>query len=220
MNLAQKAHNELFPKRDEIRSLEINYSARFKPFNANAKYNTKKITFSLAKNWLEFSEDIRIGLIQHLLTKIIKDKHEETFELDLYAKFIKNLPNYSKIDKTDPHLLESFTRMNQEYFNNEINTPNLVWGTKALTKLGHYEYATDTILISSILKDKQELLDYVVFHEMLHKKIGYKKTGTGRFIHHSKEFREEEAKFKTKNIEQKLKNHLRGKKLIKQFKFF
>lgn len=220
MNLAQKAHAELYPQRTEQRTLEINYSARFKPFNANAKYNTKKITISLAKNWLEFSEDIRIGLIQHLLTRIIKEKHQETFELDLYSKFIKNLPNYSKTNKSDPQLLDSFNRINKEYFNEEINTPNLVWGARALNKLGHYEYSTNTILISSILKDEQELLDYVMFHEMIHKKLGFKKTQTGRYIHHSKQFKDEEAKFKTKNIEQKLKNYLRKKKLIKTFKFF
>ena len=220
MNLAQKAYTELYPTREERRKLEITYSARFKPYNANAKYDKNKIIFNLARNWLEFSEDIRIGLIQHLLTRIIKEKHKETFELDLYHKFIKNLPIYSKINKKDPELLESFNRMNKEYFREEINTPNLTWGTQSLQKLGHYEYTTDTIVISTILKEEQELLDYVMFHEMLHKKIGYKKTGKGRYMHHSKEFKEEEAKYKTKDIEKKLRNYLRKKKLIKAFKFF
>ena len=219
-NLAEKAHNDLYPERKEKRKLEINYSGRFKPFNANAKFDSKKIVFSLSKNWLEFSEDLRIGLIQHLLTKIIKQKHKDTFELDLYLKFIKNLPNYSKIDKTDPDLLESFTRINKEYFENELTTPNLEWGTNSINKLGHYDYTTNTILISVVLKEQQDLLDYVMFHEALHKKLGFKQTGKGRFIHHSKEFKEEEKKYKTKNIEQKLKKYLRKKKLIQKLKFF
>lgn len=219
MNLAEKAHQSLFPNRVEKRSLEVNYSGKFRPFNANAKYDRKKMVFSLSKNWLEFSEELRIGLIQHLLTKIIKDDYEETFELDLYLKFIKNLSNYSKVDKTDSELLESFNRVNKEYFDDDMSAPNLVWGSTSFNKLGHYEYTTDTILISSVLRGEKDLLDYVVFHELLHKKLGFKKSGK-RFFHHSKEFKEEEAKFKLKDAEKKLKSFLRKKKLVKAFRFF
>ena len=220
MNIAERAYKAIYPNREEKRKLSVKYSAKFKPFNANAKYDSQKIIFSLSKNWEEFSEDIRIGLIQHLLTRVINKEYKETFELDLYHKFIKNLPNYSKINQSDPELLESFLKINQEYFQNELNTPNLKWGTNSFNKLGHYEYTTDTILISLILKGEQELLDYVIFHEALHKKIGYKKTKTGRLIHHSKEFKEEEAKYKTKDIEKKLRNYLRKKKITRAFKFF
>ncbi|MCC7574237.1 hypothetical protein KO361_01465 [Candidatus Woesearchaeota archaeon] len=220
MNLAEKAYESLFPNKKETRRFVLKYSAKFKPFNANAKYDSEKIVFSISKNWEEFSEELRIGLIQSLLIRIIKQDYDETFELDLYNKFIKNLPNYSKIDKSDPELLNSFNKINKDYFNEEINTPNLVWGTNSFNKLGHYEYTTDTIMISTVLKGEQELLDYVVFHEALHKKLGYKKTKTGRMTHHSKEFKQEEAKYKTKDIEKKLRNYLRKKKLIKALKFF
>ncbi|MFP4567820.1 MAG: hypothetical protein ACLFN8_02655 [Candidatus Woesearchaeota archaeon] len=220
MNLAERAYKELYPERKNTKILLVKYSAKFRPFNANAKYDQKKIIFSLSQNFKEFSDDLQVGLIQSLLIKIIKDEHKKTFELDLYEKFIKNLSNYSKTDKKDPELLESFTRINKEYFNSELNEPNLVWGVDSTRKLGHYEYTTDTIQISTILKGEGELLDYVVFHEALHKKLGYKKTETGRHIHHSKEFKNAEAKFKIKDIEKKLRNYLRRKKLIKTFKFF
>ncbi len=219
-NIATKAYKNLFPTREEIRLLEVNYSARFKPFNANAKYDNKKISFYLSKNWLEFSEDLRIGLIQHLLTKIIKKEYKETFEMDLYLKFIKNLSNYSKINNKDAELTKRFDEINKKYFNEELQTPNLEWGAPSLRKLGHYEYTTDTIVISSILREEQELLDYVLFHEALHKKLGFKKTKKGRLSHHSTEFKREEAKFKTKNIEKKLKNFLRRKKIKKALRFY
>ena len=219
MNLAERAHQGLFPGRVEKRVLEVSYSAKFKPFNANAKFDSKKIVFALSRNWLEFSEELRIGLIQHLLSKVIKEDHVKTFELDLYMKFIKNLSKYSKVDKSDPELLESFLRVNKEYFDDEMSRPNLVWGSSSLNKLGHYEYTTDTILISAVLKGQQELLDYVMYHELLHKKLGFKQSGK-KLFHHSKEFRVEEAKFKVKDVEKKLRAFLRKKKLVKAFRFF
>lgn len=219
-NLVVEAYSALFPNRAEHRKFEIVYSAKFKPFNANVKYNSSKITFSLSKNWLEFSEDLRKGLIQHLFIKVINHAYVSTFELDLYHKFISNLSNYAKVDKSDPELLESFNRVNKEYFNNDISAPNLVWGASSFRKLGHYEYTSDTILISSVLKKEIDLLDYVVFHELLHKKLGFKKTARGRFAHHSKEFKLEESKFKIKDIEKRLRFFLRKKKLVKSLSFF
>ena len=219
MSLAEVAYKGLYPLRVEKRKLEVSYSSRFRPFNANAKYDSKRIVFGLSRNWLDFSEELRVGLIQHLLTKIIKDSYDVTFELDLYLKFVKNLSKYSKVDKSDPELLDSFNRVNEEYFDGGISRPNLVWGASSLGKLGHYEFTTDTVLISSVLKGQGFLLDYVVFHELLHKKLGFKRSGK-RLFHHSKEFKAEEAKFKVKDVEKKLKVFLRKKKLLKSLSFF
>ena len=219
MNLAQRAYASLFPNRDENRSLEVVYSARFKQFNANAKYDSSKIVFYLSKSWLDFSEDLRIGLIQYLLTRVVNAEHVKTFELDLYLKFVKNLSKYSKVDKSDPDLLESFNRVNKEYFSEDMARPNLVWGAVSLSKLGHYEFTTDTILISSVLKGEGVLLDFVMYHELLHKKLGFKQSGK-KTLHHTRKFREEEAKFAVRDIERKLKFFLRKKKLSKSLRFF
>ena len=219
MNLAQRAYASLFPNREEKRSLEVVYSGRFKQFNANAKYDSSKIVFYLSKSWLEFSEDLRIGLIQYLLTRVVNAEYVKTFELDLYLKFVKNLSKYSKVDKSDPELLESFNRVNDAYFGGDMARPNLVWGAVSLNKLGHYEFTTDTILISSVLKGEDVLLDFVMFHELLHKKLGFKQSGK-KTLHHSREFKEEEAKFVVKDIERKLKVFLRKKKLSKSLRFF
>lgn len=207
---------ELFEEHKETRKIELKYSAKFKGFNANVRYNFQKITFSLSKDWLEISDDIKIGLIQHLASKIIKKPYKKTFQLDLYEKFISNLPRYAKITNNDPILENSFNKMNKKYFDNLLERPNLVWGEKAFKKLGHYEYQTDTILISSIFKKNIELLNFVMFHEMLHKKHGMKKTKTGRMIHHSKAFREDEKKYEDKQIERKL-SWFASKQKIKNF---
>jgi hypothetical protein len=91
--------------------------------------------------------------------------------------------------KSDPILQASFDRVNKDFFVNLMDPPNFVFGG-GTTKLGSYEYGTDTIMISEVLLEDQELLDYVIYHEMLHKKH---KFSEGR--HHTKAFRLDEAKF-------------------------
>ena len=190
------------------------YSGKFKSFNANVKYSKTKLIFSLSSNWLEFSDDLKIGIIQSLCVKVFKLKIK-TFEMDLYEKFLSNLKNYSKVDMCDEVLLASFNRVNEEYFEGFMERPNIVWGDKAYTKLGHFEHQSNTVLISSIFKKNLHLLDFIMFHELLHKKHGLKKSGS-RYIHHSKEFRLDEKRFKDKSIESKLKKFVR----VERFKGF
>ena len=218
MNLGEEAYKELFPIYDEYRSIEINYSAKFKSLNANVKYDINKIIFSLSKDWLEYSEDLRKGLIQHLLLKVYpRRRYEKPLALDLYDKFTENLGKYTKVEESHPKLVESFDRVNLEYFDGQMERPNLEWGGKAFSKLGHYEYASNLVVISDIFREEKEFLDYIMYHELLHKKHGYRKTKSGRAMHHTKEFLADEKKFKVKDIEQKLKWFIRKKRLKKTF---
>lgn len=220
MNLAEEAFKELFPGEQEDREFRVSYSSKFRKLNANVKYTKDYIHFSLSRDWQEFSDDLKKGLIQHLLVKVFRDyKYEKTMELDLYEKFVSNLGRYAKIDKTDPELEESFERVNKEYFSGEMEKPNLVWGKDAFTKLGHYEYATDTVVVSNIFKGEKGLLDYIMYHELLHKKHGHGKETGKKVKHHTKAFREEEALFKDKDIEKKLKAFLRRKRFRNMFGF-
>jgi hypothetical protein len=211
MNLAERAVFDFYNGFLDNRKISLKYSGRFKGFNANVTYTNRDVVFNLSKAWLEFSEEIRIGLIQSLALKVFK-KEGSSLELDLYYKFVSNLPKYAKVDKNDPLLEDSFKRINFKYFENSLTRPNLVWGLDAFTKLGHYEHQTDTVLISNIFKKDLELLDYIMFHELLHKKHGIMRTKTGRAIHHSREFREEEKTYLDKDVEKKLRIFVRKKR--------
>ncbi|MBW2982276.1 SprT-like domain-containing protein [Candidatus Woesearchaeota archaeon] len=221
MNIIQEAFQKIFPEKPMNYSVSIKYSGKFKPYNANVQINkfTKHLEFKLSRTWKQVSREIKIGLIQSLLVKIFKQK-ASTMNIDLYNSFIKNL--HISIPKTDsdPILLDSFNRVNQIYFFNSIEQPNLKWGSDSATKLGSYEYQTDTITISSIFKNtEQELLDYIVYHELLHKKHKFKTAGT-RSYHHTKQFKKEEKKFKnSEEIEKKLKKLCRKTKIKRTFFF-
>ena len=208
---------ELFPERNETRTIEIKFSRAFKGYNANCAYTSFKIQFRLSYEWKDINEEIVIGLIQELLNKIYKKK-KHCYNIDMYNDFIKKSTSYSSPKEINPELKKSFDRVNEEYFNGMINIPNLVWGQASLRKLGSYDFMTNTISISEILKHEQNLLDYVMYHEILHKKMQYKNS-KGNKRYHTKEFREKESAFKLENAERKLEDFLRKKKLKKLFSF-
>ena len=211
-----KAFSELYPNKKFCFNVDIKYSARFKGYNARVYYTKDKLEFRLSKQWQGVDEAIIKGLIQELLIKIFGG-FKNTLSIQLYNTFMKKAYLGVMPTKIEPELKESFDRVNQKYMFGIMETPNLKWGTKSYTKLGSYDYGTDTITISSILKNHDDLLDYVMYHEMLHKKYKFT-TKNGRTLHHSKEFREEEAKFENAKLMEKKIRQLCYRQKI--FRFF
>ena len=217
--LAVRAFRGLYPKR-EIPELEVKFSGRFKEYNANVEikkngWSILKLHFALSKKFLETQEEMRIGIIQHLLNKIYKTK-VKSIEQDLYENFLKHLSTYSERLESDPYLQRIYEELNEEYFHGILDQPNLVFGQKSLTVLGHYSYTSDKVTISTALKEDELLLRFVLYHELLHKKHGFKKRGS-KTMYHTKEFKADEKKFKDPHIEKKLEKFVRRKKLRSWF---
>jgi hypothetical protein len=210
MNIAEKAFEELFPDKKNVRVMKIRYSRAFRPYNSNVKYTPMYMTFSLSRDWKPISEEIKIGLIQSLLVKIYSEKHK-TINMDLYESFLKNIGDYAKAEESDPILEESFNRVNEKYFAGMIDKPSLRWGSNSFSKLGSYEFGANTITTSKVLEEDPELLDYVMYHEMLHKKHKFHTSG-GRSYHHTRLFREKEKAFENPDVEEKLKRFLARKR--------
>jgi predicted metal-dependent hydrolase len=223
MNIVERAFVKLYPDKDlSSCSFSLKYSGKFSAYNANVKYSKQKYEFNLSKKWKNISEEIRAGLIQHLMQKVFKTKIK-TLEQDLYDAFLKNVHIAVPKDKIDLQLKECFDRVNETYFLGIIEMPNLVFGQKSFRKLGSYEYGSDKITISSVFKNISEkeaaLLDYVMFHEMLHKVHKYKTTN-GRSLHHSRKFRFAEKQFQeAEEMEKALSVFLRKKKFRHSFGF-
>jgi hypothetical protein len=96
-------------------------------------------------------------------------------------------------------LAASFDRVNAGYFKGKVARPHLVWSrTFATRKLAHYEHASDTVMVNIVL-DKKTVpacaIDFVVYHELLHKHLGVKWKNT-RMAAHTAEFAAWERKFK------------------------
>ncbi len=215
--LAEESFRELFGS-DALSSYRFNvtFSGKFTPFNGQIIMRRTpailgdplvEIEFRLSKTWRETDTDLVRGLMQSLLAKMFGKNRKmlggkngkivsirRTTAMDMYEIFIKKIGNYAPITKADPILVASFDRANARYFNGAIERPNLEWGGKTFRKLGHYNYHTDTIMIAKTLESRMDLVDYVMYHEMLHKKHKFY-FKNGRSFHHHTAFRTEEAQY-------------------------
>lgn len=95
-------------------------------------------------------------------------------------------------------LEEIFRQMNDLYFDGAIKKPTLTWSVReTFRRLGHHDAAHETIVISKSLDDKKvprHVVEFVVFHEMLHI-FHPMKIQNGRRYHHTPVFRRDEKKF-------------------------
>jgi hypothetical protein len=96
-------------------------------------------------------------------------------------------------------LAEVFDRVNAAYFDGKMPRPRLTWN-KTLThrKLGHYRLTNDTLEVSMTLDDVRVppyVLEFVVYHELLHKQLGIEVVNGRRYAHTS-EFRARERRFR------------------------
>jgi hypothetical protein len=220
MGIVEDAFKGLYPEKEFNYSASIKYSGRFKIYGANVKKIGNCLEFGLSRKWKIVGDDIKTGLIQSLLVKLF-GKGASTNNIDLYNIFVKKLHIAVPKDNIDAELEKSFDRVNEKYFFGIIEKPNLRWGSDSLSKLGYYEYQTDTITISSIFRDSPvHLLEYVMYHEMLHKKHKFD-VKNGRSYHHTSEFREDEKEFEDwESVEKDLKIFCRRYKRRGMFGFF
>jgi len=112
-------------------------------------------------------------------------------------------------------LIESFKRVNLAYFDKQISEPHLVWNNRmTVRKFGHYQWDTDTVMISRSLDQRRVpafVVDYVMYHELLHKKLGARLVNSRRMVHTSL-FHQEEAKFARLDEAQKHLNKISRKR--------
>ncbi|MCY4587830.1 MAG: SprT-like domain-containing protein [Bryobacterales bacterium] len=95
-------------------------------------------------------------------------------------------------------LEEMFDRLNERLFDNLLARPRLTWSLRRSRRsLGHWDPVHNTIVISRIFDEPEVprfLVEYVLYHEMLHLKhpVEYAR---GRKRAHTKQFHADERKF-------------------------
>ena len=95
-------------------------------------------------------------------------------------------------------LEEIFDHLNHQYFEGALTRPRIGWSMEcSKTILGHHDPAHGSITITKSLDSNhipRLLVEYLVFHEMLHILFPIQGKGTRRVIH-SHEFRKAERRF-------------------------
>lgn len=155
-------------------------------------------TLMLHEGFLTASDEIRSKLLQ--LTKKSRSKKRLFTQIKAYTKtnnykqVTRTLNQFAKAVYYEPdavgehyHLRESFQRINWAYFEGKQTLPHLQWSKRATTrKLGHYNPVPDTIQLSSALdttKVPEYALDYVMYHEMVHRHLGIAEVNGRKSIH-------------------------------------
>jgi hypothetical protein len=97
-------------------------------------------------------------------------------------------------------LPESFARVNAEYFRSQLEQPELCWSKdRARRILGSYQERADRVIISRVFDLPQvplHVLDYLMYHELLHKFLGTGRRDSGRRCLHGADFKRLEKQFR------------------------
>lgn len=185
------------------------------------KYTGIKSTVRLKKNVLEIKvsdmlydapEKVLVGLAYILISKIAGKKCPK-IEQKIYRLWINSTEmnlrhlqtrkerGHSVIHKPFGavyNLEDTFEKLNHKYFDSVLSMPILYWGKNAtVKKYGHYDPSKHAILISKVLDDEkipQYVVEFVLYHEMLHIVHDVKQSDYQNRCHH-REFREDEKKF-------------------------
>src|SRR3989344_9360637 len=103
MNIIQESFQRLYPHKQFIYNSKLEYNLRLNDFNANIKLYKNILSINLNLQWKDIDDEIKIGLIQTLLIKIVKEKVHSP-NIDLYNNFIRNIPILTEKTKTNPLL--------------------------------------------------------------------------------------------------------------------
>ena len=174
-------------------------------YRARPRAETLDITIN--EGFVGAPDDVIRALVCAVLLGDSQTEHRDVIrryaESDAFAEVMEAL-ELATVEATDQpegrhhNLDEIFARVNAAYFDGALSRPRLTWN-KTIThrKMGHYQIPTDTVLISITL-DSPDVPAYVVesvmYHELLHKKLGVTVVNGRRYAHTS-DFREAERRF-------------------------
>ena len=159
-------------------------------------------------------EDVVEALAHILLAKMYRKPIEREYSIRYRrytasrhvvekAHLIRQIRGRKRMQTPQGHtynLEEIFDDLNVRFFHGLLARPQMSWSPgHARNRLGHYDPAHNAIVISRVFdhpRVPQSVLEYVVYHEMLHLKHPVKVRGSRRCVH-SAEFQADEKLFPT-----------------------
>jgi hypothetical protein len=147
-------------------------------------------------------------LIAKLFNKSVTSEHETLYRQYAYQPQVLRASDLARRKRGRKQLSGAkgrhydldkiFARLNRRYFNNELRKPTLSWSARKSKRiLGHHDSVHDAIIISRSLDQVSVpdfLVEYVLYHEMLHIKHRPRLIN-GRRVFHTTAFRADERRF-------------------------
>jgi hypothetical protein len=178
-------------------------------------------TLIISESFIQSSDEVLKAVLQNTLLKrttianqlihkfgLSEECSGILLELDLIAQIASETAQGSIYN-----LNELFHNINRQYFAGKMPQPRLTWSSiLSHRKLGHYERTRDRIVISQTLDHKnipQYLVEFILYHELLHKHHGIRWMN-GKCMIHTSEFKRSERKFQQFN---EVEAFLKGKTL-------
>lgn len=190
-------------------------TVEFYPFtnvNSNIRLRDGKLHVRLS-DLLEGAPDRVLRAIAHILLAKMYRKPIEREHSVYYRRYVSSRPIAEKA-----HLLRQargrkfiesaqgrfydleniFESLNTRFFCGLLARPQLTWSrSHARHRLGHYDPAHNAIVVSRVFDDPRVpryVVEYILYHEMLHLKHAVKLRGSRRCVH-TPEFLAEEKLF-------------------------
>ena len=210
--------NEVFRRvfsRLRIKSPVVSIGARFHPFAGLRSTITLRdgaVKARVSDVLAEASPLVLEALAEILLARIFRRRPSrearECYLAYTFRSAIRSRIDAARRERGSKRLLpargrqhdleEIFHGLNHRFFHGQIPPPRLGWSHQNSRRvLGHYDSGHGTIIVSRKLDSPsvpRYVVEYVVFHEMLHIRFPVERRGQRRVIH-SREFREAEKKF-------------------------
>jgi hypothetical protein len=204
------AYRELRP-----RAVMPEIHVRFFPFasvNNTVRLRENKLYFRIS-DLLEAAPESVLHAIAHILIakiyrKDIDPQHAARYRryvgsraISEKAHLVRQMRGRKRLDGPTGNvydLNEIFDELNIRFFFGLLARPEMSWSpSSARNTLGHYDPAHNAIIISRVFDHPRAprfVVEYIVYHEMLHLKHPVKLRGSRRCVH-PKQFQEEEKLF-------------------------
>jgi predicted metal-dependent hydrolase len=210
LEIFQDTYNELRPGA-ALPELEIEFFA-FANVNNTIRLRNGRLLVRLS-DLLEGAPDAVLRAIAHiLLAKVYRRpidpahaaryrKYVGSHDIMRKAHLVRQIRGRKRLRSPRGHLYDLdaiFEELNTRFFHGLMARPRMSWSqTKTRRILGHYDPAHNAIVISRIFDHPgvpRYVLEYIVYHEMLHLKYPVRLRGSRRCVH-STEFQTEEKLF-------------------------
>lgn len=223
-NVVEVVAEPLIPRLVQAYQLVTGKTPGARPFVSFYRYASTKSTIRMKGQQIRLRmsdhlkdapDEVLDGLMQLLVCRLenLPDKRADAHGLRAYHEYVdsekvsqrrvesRTSRGRKHIDPVGTHrsLLESFMRVVLDHDIRLPHAPKLSWtATRSLRRFGHHDGDVNAIVISQALDDPdvpEFVLDYVVYHELLHivhpPRMG---SGTKRMVH-PPEFKAAEAQY-------------------------
>lgn len=176
-------------------------------FGSTIRVSRTDIEFKIHSQYLRSEEYLKTvaDLLLHKLCGISVPENLDARIREIYREFSeiksalrKRKKQVERSDSKNGRLRAILEKLNEIHLNLDLSETEIRWGKrKSRTRLGHYDPSYTMIVVNPILAEEfvpEFVLEYIVFHELLHVRFPLRKKN-GKNVIHGPDFRAFEKKF-------------------------